>query len=108
MYGKNVSFHRPPHLPPKVYGLYPRENADIYGWPLTCVNIKMSDIINGSASNLIKIAYTGFNVLPDEQWKCGIILELTGCIYMYGFSNCGLSYEEAKYCLCHIASDWML
>ncbi len=25
-----------------------------------------------------------------------------------GFSNCGLSYEEAKYCLCHVASDWML
>ncbi len=28
-----------------------------------CVN---SDIINGSASNLMKIAYTGFNALPDE------------------------------------------
>ncbi len=26
-------------------------------------NINMSDIINGSASNLMKIAYTGFNVL---------------------------------------------
>ncbi len=30
----------------------------------------MFDIINGSASNLIKIAYTDFNALPDEQWKC--------------------------------------
>ncbi len=29
-------------------------------------NINMSDIINGSASNLMKIDYTGFNVLPDE------------------------------------------
>ncbi len=29
-------------------------------------NINMSDIINGSASNLMKIAYTGFNALPDE------------------------------------------
>ncbi len=28
--------------------------------------INMSDIINGSASNLMKIAYTGFNALPDE------------------------------------------
>ncbi len=66
-------------------------------------NINMSDIINGSASNLIKIAYTGFNALPDEQWKCDMILELTDCIY--GFSNSGLSYEEAKYCLFHVASD---
>ncbi len=32
-------------------------------------NINMSDIIDGSASNLMKIAYTGFNVLPDEQWR---------------------------------------
>ncbi len=39
----------------------------------------------------------------DEQWKCPMILELTDC--MYDFSNCGLSYEEAKYCLCHVASD---
>ncbi len=30
-------------------------------------NINISDIINGSASNLMKIAYTGFNALPDEQ-----------------------------------------
>ncbi len=30
-------------------------------------NINMSDIINGSANNLMKIAYTGFNALPDEQ-----------------------------------------
>ncbi len=29
------------------------------------------------------------------------MLKLTDCIY--GFSNCGLSYEEAKYCLCHVA-----
>ncbi len=71
-------------------------------------NINMSDIINGSASihNLMKIAYTGFNVLPDKQWTCEMILELTDCIY--GLINCGLSYEEAKYCLCHVASDSML
>ncbi len=37
-------------------------------------NINMSDIINGSASNLMKIAYTGFNELPDELWKCDMIL----------------------------------
>ncbi len=43
-------------------------------------NINMS-IINGSASNLMKIAYTGFNALPDEQWKCDMILELTDCIW---------------------------
>ncbi len=30
-------------------------------------------------------------------------IELTDC--MYGFSNCGLTYEVTKYCLCHIASD---
>ncbi len=48
----------------------------------------MSDIINGNASNLMKIAYTGFNTLPDEQWKCDMILELADCIY--GFSNGGL------------------
>ncbi len=35
-----------------------------------------------------------------------MILELTDC--MYGFSNSDLSYEEAKYCLCPVASDWML
>ncbi len=29
----------------------------------------------------MKIAYTGFNALPDEQWKCDIILELTDCMY---------------------------
>ncbi len=57
-------------------------------------------------SNLMQIAYTGFNVLPDEQWKYDMIIELID--WMYGFSNCGLSYEEVKYCLCHIASDWML
>ncbi len=66
-------------------------------------NINMSDIINGSASNLMKIAYTGFNALLDELWKCDMILELTDCIY--GFSNCSISYEEAKYCLCHVVSD---
>ncbi len=66
-------------------------------------NINMSDIINGSASHLMKIDYTSVNALPDEQWKCDMILELTDCIY--GFSNCGLSYEEAKYCLYHVASD---
>ncbi len=43
-------------------------------------NINMSDIINGSANSLMKIAYTGFNALPDEQWKCDMILELTDCI----------------------------
>ncbi len=52
-------------------------------------NIYISDIINGSASNLIKIAYTGFNAIPDEQWKSDMILELTDC--MYGFGNCGLT-----------------
>ncbi len=45
-------------------------------------NINMSDIINGSASNLMEIAYTVFNALPDEQWKCDMILELTDCICM--------------------------
>ncbi len=33
MYRKNVYFHRPTPLP-KVYGLYTRENVDIYGRPL--------------------------------------------------------------------------
>ncbi len=32
-----------------------------------------------------------------------MILELLDCIY--GFSNYGLRYDEAKYCLCHVASD---
>ncbi len=49
--------------------------------------INMSDIINDSPSNLMKIAYTVVNALPDELWKCDMILELTDCIY--GFSNCG-------------------
>ncbi len=31
----------------------------------------------GSASNLMKIAYTGFNAIPDDQWKNDMILELT-------------------------------
>ncbi len=66
-------------------------------------NINVSDIINGSAANLTRIAYTGFNALPDEQWKCDMILELTDPIY--GFSNGGLSYEGTKYCLYHVASD---
>ncbi len=65
----------------------------------------MSDIIDGSASNLMKIDYTGANALSDEQWKCDMILELTDC--MYGFNNCGLSYEEVKYSLYHLSSDWM-
>ncbi len=51
----------------------------------------MSDIINGNESNLMKIAYTGFNAIPDEQWKCDMILELTDC--MYGFINCVLLLE---------------
>ncbi len=66
-------------------------------------NINMSDIINGSASNLMKIDNKGFNALLDELWKCDLKLELTYCIY--GFSNCDISYEQAKYCLCHVASD---
>ncbi len=55
--------------------------------------INMSDIINGSASILMKIAYTGFNALPDEKWKCDDLR----IDRLYGFSHCGLSYEEAKY-----------
>ncbi len=51
-------------------------------------NINISNIINGSATNLMKIAYTDFNALPDEQLKYDMILELTD--HMYGFSNCGL------------------
>ncbi len=66
-------------------------------------NINMFDMFNNSASNLMKIAYTGFNALSAEQWKCDMILELIDCLY--SFSNCGLSYEEVKYCLCHIAYD---
>ncbi len=31
-------------------------------------NINTSVIVNGSGSNLMKIAYTGFNALPDELW----------------------------------------
>ncbi len=38
-------------------------------------NINMSNIINGSTSNLMKIAYTFFNAILDEQWKCDMILE---------------------------------
>ncbi len=48
-------------------------------------NLNISDIINGSVSNLMKIAYTGFNALPYELWKCDMILESTDCIY--GFST---------------------
>ncbi len=44
-----------------------------------------------------------FNALHDEQWKCDMIFELTD--FIYGFGNCGLSYEEAKYCLCNVAAD---
>ncbi len=65
-------------------------------------NINMFIIIKGSANNLVKIAYTILNAIPDIQWKCDMILELTD--FMYGFSNCDLSYEEA-YCLCYLASD---
>ncbi len=65
--------------------------------------INMSGIINGSARNLMKIAYTGLNVIPDEQWKCDMIVELTDC--MYCLSYCGLHYEESNYCQCNLASD---
>ncbi len=71
-----------------------------------CVNTTytyMSDIINGRASNLMKTIYTGFNAILDEHLKYDMILELTDC--MYGFSNCDVTYEEAKYCLCHFASN---
>ncbi len=37
----------------------------------------MSAVINSIKSNLIKIAYTGFNAIPNEQWKCDKISELT-------------------------------
>ncbi len=50
----------------------------------------------------MKISYTGFIAIPNKQWKCDMILELTDC--MYGFSNCGLSYEDATYCPCHHTS----
>ncbi len=39
----------------------------------------MSDIINGSASNLMKKAYTSFNALPDEQWICDAIKKNQKC-----------------------------
>ncbi len=53
--------------------------------------------------NVDLLLYTGFSALPDEQWKYDMILELTDC--MYGFSKCGLSYDEAKYWLYHVAPD---
>ncbi len=61
-------------------------------------NINMSDIINGSACNLMKTPYIGFNALPDEQWKCDMILELTDCLY--DFSNCGLTlnWPDVHFC----------
>ncbi len=43
----------------------------------------------------MKIAYTGFNTLPDEQCKCDMIIELTDC--MYGFSNSGLIAFKIEY-----------
>ncbi len=52
-------------------------------------NIHMSDIINCSESKLMKIACTGFNAIPNEQWKCNILLELIYCLFV--FSNGGLS-----------------
>ncbi len=66
---------------------------------------------------MIKQTTTSIYILNDKTSKCiytlwitkqvpGYYIELTDCIH--GFSNCGLSYEEAKYCLCHVASDWML
>ncbi len=29
----------------------------------------------------MRIAYTGFNAIPDEQWKSDMPLELTDCMY---------------------------
>ncbi len=57
-------------------------------------NINMPDIINGVASNLMKIANSSFNVISDEECKCDIILKLTN--FMYGLRSCGLSYENAN------------
>jgi hypothetical protein len=66
-------------------------------------NVCMSDIINGNASMLMRKAYMCTGSIPDEMWKCDMILELTDCIY--GISNCGLSNDEAKQCVHFIASD---
>ncbi len=69
----------------------------------TAVEIIIRATLDASTSNLMKLAYVDVKALPGKQWKCDMILELSDCIY--GFSNFCLSYEEAKYCLCHIASD---
>ncbi len=34
---KMLIFTDPPPPPPKGYGLYTRENVDIYGWPLSTI-----------------------------------------------------------------------
>jgi hypothetical protein len=65
-------------------------------------NLCMSDIISGNASMLMKNAYICASSIPDEMWKCDMILELTDC--MYGISKCGLSNEEAKQCVQFLAS----
>ncbi len=48
-------------------------------------SIHISDIINDSASNLMKRAYKALNSNPDEHWKSDMILELSD--YMYGLAT---------------------
>jgi len=67
-------------------------------------NIKMTDIVSHkNACYLMKKCYMENNDLNGEEWKCDMIVELLDC--MYGLKNCGLSNEEAKECIAHVASD---
>lgn len=65
--------------------------------------LNLNVIENLQFSSKMNVSYYGRNCLPNEQWKCDMILELLNC--MYGLSQCGLSYQQTKECLHYIAES---
>ena len=57
----------------------------------------------GNASKLIAKAYMCSSCIPNELWKCKMILELIDC--MYDVSQCGLLKDEIMHCIDFLASD---
>ncbi len=68
----NTSVHLVLPPPPLAYGVYTCENIDIFGWPLTNIEINGMDSVMGWNVRLVesRISMEEYNVCKVWEQKC--------------------------------------